>query len=152
MTVSRRALLTVLAGFVVFAAFGSPGRSQSAAPVKLAMKGYDPVAYFTGGQPSHGSPAFSYVWDGSRYLFASAAHRDLFVADPSKYAPQYSGMCTASMARGLKLEGNPENWAIADGRLFLFAGRPGPATLGNLPSLVANANRNWRKLGSPSSN
>ncbi len=115
------------------------------------MKGYDPVAYFTQRKATPGSSALSYVWDGSRYQFASAPHRDLFAAEPSKYAPQYSGSCAVSMANGQKIEGNPENWAIADGRLFLFAGPAGSDTLRDLANLVENADRNWQKLGVPAS-
>ena len=53
-----------------------------AADVPLAIKGYDPVAYFTDGKPTQGLPEFTYQWDEHRYQFASAQHRDMFKADP----------------------------------------------------------------------
>lgn len=87
---------------------------------RLVMKGYDPVAYFTQGKPVMGSASYSHDWDGGRYQFASAGHRDLFAGDPDRYAPRFSGYCTGSMSRGVRNEGDPEIWIIVDGKLFLF--------------------------------
>jgi YHS domain-containing protein len=59
----------------------------------LAIYGYDPVAYFTDGKPVLGSAAFTATHDGATWRFASAAHRELFVKSPARYAPQYGGYC-----------------------------------------------------------
>ncbi len=40
-------------------------RPASAADVPLAIKGYDPVAYFTDGKPTPGRPEFEYVWNNA---------------------------------------------------------------------------------------
>ena len=55
----------------------------------IAIKGYDPVAYFTMGQPQKGQKAFEYQWQGAKWRFANQKHMDLFKANPTKYAPQY---------------------------------------------------------------
>jgi YHS domain-containing protein len=70
--------------------------SQALPPVNttadgLAIKGYDPVAYFTRGEPTKGSEEFEYEWNGAKWRFATAEHLDIFKADPEKYAPQYGG-------------------------------------------------------------
>jgi YHS domain-containing protein len=57
----------------------------------IAIKGYDPVAYFTMGKPVKGSDDFTHEWKGARWLFSSREHIDLFKANPDKYAPQYGG-------------------------------------------------------------
>lgn len=57
----------------------------------VAIKGYDPVAYFTEGQAVKGKKEFEYEWEDAKWWFASAAHRDLFAADPERYAPKYGG-------------------------------------------------------------
>jgi len=57
----------------------------------LAIKGYDPVAYFKQGKPLKGSEKFTYQWSGGKWRFVSAEHLDLFKSDPEKYAPQYGG-------------------------------------------------------------
>ena len=100
-----------------------------AADVPLAIKGYDPVAYFTDGKPTHGLPEFTYQWDEHRYQFASAQHRDMFKADPVRYAPQFGNFCAMALALNQVVVANPENWLISDGKLYVFgkAAPGGPA-------------------------
>src|SRR5712664_517000 len=100
-----------------FAAWGAP----------LAIQGYDPVAYFTFGKPTHGLPEFEYEWDEHRYRFARAEHLELFKADPVRYAPQFAGFCAVALARGDIDEGNPEYWLLSEGKLYLFGKPIGPA-------------------------
>ena len=86
----------------------------------MVLRGHDPVAYFTDGKPVKGDLKFAYDWDEGRYYFANAHNRDLFAADPERYAPQFSGYCTGSMSRNVRNEGHPEAWVIVDGRLHVF--------------------------------
>lgn len=113
--------------------------------VPLAIKGYDPVAYFTTGRPTRGLPEFEYEWDEHRYLFANAEHRELFKADPVRYAPQFGDYCAMALAEGELTEANPENWLISDGKLYIF-GKPapmGPALFEqDLAANIAKANAN----------
>lgn len=57
----------------------------------FAIKGYDTVAYFTEGKPVKGDEQFAYEWNGAKWLFSNMKHRDLFITDPERYAPQYGG-------------------------------------------------------------
>jgi len=57
----------------------------------VAIKGYDPVAYFTEGEAVKGKSELSHSWNEAKWYFASEANRDLFAADPERYAPQYGG-------------------------------------------------------------
>jgi len=56
-----------------------------------ALKGYDPVAYFTLGQTVKGQKEYQFKWNNAKWLFASSQHLALFQKNPSKYAPQYGG-------------------------------------------------------------
>src|SRR4030095_6172377 len=84
---------------------------------RIALKGYDPVAYFTLSTPTPGMAELEYVYDGVRYFFANARHRDLFKANPEKYAPQFGGLCTMNMAAGVRREADPTVWVISNGNL-----------------------------------
>ena len=98
---------------------GPPAWSEEA---RLSISGYDPVAYFTDGKPIQGAGEFEYVWHDARWRFASAAHRDLFIANPERYAPQYDGYCAmgASLDKGAHKDTvDPNAWAIVDGKLYL---------------------------------
>jgi YHS domain-containing protein len=85
----------------------------------VALKGYDPVAYFVAGQPVEGSDRFQTVWQGVTYRFASTEDRDKFAADPEKYAPQYGGFCAFAAANDRIADIDPGDWAVVDGKLYL---------------------------------
>ena len=116
--------------------------------VRVILKGHDPVAYFTEGKPVKGDPKYSHDFDEARYYFASAKNRDMFAADPEKYAPQFGGYCTGSMARGVKNEGDPNAWVIRDGRLYVFGNTGVYDTMAKEPDYMEkrlpNAARNWK--------
>jgi hypothetical protein len=119
--------------------------SVAAEDVPLAIKGYDPVAYFTEGKPTHGSPDIEYDWDEQRYRFASAEHRELFRSDPVRYAPQFGNYCAMALASGEVVLANPENWLISDGKLYVFgkAAPFGPALFGeDIAANIVKANQN----------
>ena len=112
--------------------------------VPLAIKGYDPVAYFTIGTPTRGLPEIEYEWDEYRYRFSRAEHRELFKIDPVRYAPQFANFCAMALTRGEIVEADPENWLISEGKLYIFGTPIGPALFqkdlaGNL--IKANQNR-----------
>jgi hypothetical protein len=114
-----------------------------APPRTLAIKGYDPVAYFTLQRATPGSPKFEYQWDEHLWRFASAEHRELFKTDPVRYAPQFSNFCAVALSRGELHEANPEYWLISDGRLYLFGKSAGPELFRqDLSRSVERANNN----------
>jgi hypothetical protein len=92
---------------------------------KVAIQGYDTVAYFTEGKPTKGIPDFEVEWQGARWRFASAAHRDLFSKQPDSYAPRFGGFCAGAMEGGVFVRPNPEAWAIVDGKLYLNGSKTG---------------------------
>jgi YHS domain-containing protein len=100
--------------------------SVASEEVPLAIKGYDPVAYFTVGKPMPGLPELEYERDGYRYRFSRAEHRERFKADPARYAPQFANFCAMALSKGELVVADPENWLISDGKLYVF-GKPAPA-------------------------
>src|SRR5215203_3395278 len=97
-----------------------------AADEPLAIKGYDPVAYFIDARPTRGRADIQLTWDERRYQFASEENRARFKADPVRYAPQFADYCAMALSKGELVEANPENWTIADGKLFIFGKSAGP--------------------------
>ena len=85
----------------------------------LALRGYDPVAYFTDGMPVQGDFAITAQHDGATYRFASEEHKQLFLKDPAKYLPEYGGFCAFGTAKGVKVDGDPTVWKIVDNKLYL---------------------------------
>jgi YHS domain-containing protein len=140
---SRR---NTIRGFVLLVAgstFATVSRSIAADKVPLAIKGYDPVAYFTARKPARGLLEFEYEWDEQRYRFSSAANRELFKADPVRYAPQFANFCAMSLAQGELVEANPENWLVSDGKLYIFGKSIGPEVFQqDLAGNIAKAKQN----------
>ena len=85
----------------------------------IAIRGYDPVAYFTEARPVAGSAQYTYEWQGATWQFTNQQHLELFKADPEKYAPQYGGYCAYGVAKGNLVKIEPDNWRIVDDKLYL---------------------------------
>ena len=113
----------------------------------VAIKGYDPVAYFTDSKPVKGDSDYAYEWNGAEWRFASSAHRDLFKADPVKYAPQYGGYCAWAVSRGYTAGIDPDAWKIVNGRLYLnYSTSVQKQWAEDIPGNVAKAEENWPKI------
>jgi YHS domain-containing protein len=114
---------------------------------RIALKGYDPVAYFTLSTPTPGVAEYDYVYDGARYFFANARHRDMFKANPEKYAPQFGGACANNMANGTRRESDPTVWAIIGDKLYVFAGMAGAERFRREAEIATvRAAANWKTL------
>ena len=136
----------VLVGFLEVLLLGSSAMAQ-AGDNRLALKGYDPVAYFTEKRPMLGNSQHQHEWDGAVYRFASAKHLAQFKAEPDRYLPQYNNWCAASVGKGLKVHGNPEWWLVVDGRLYLFGKPIGPELMKAEPAAMkGRADENWLKV------
>ena len=136
----------ILAGFIAVLFLGSSAVAQTSDD-RLALKGYDAVAYFTEKRPMAGDPQHQHEWDGAIYRFATAKHLELFKVEPDRYLPQYNTWCTASVAKGVKVHGNPEYWLVVDGRLYLFGSAVGPSLMRADPvAMKRQADQNWAKV------
>lgn len=113
----------------------------------VAIEGYDPVAYFTDGRPVAGSKEHTFDWRGATWRFATAEHRDLFAAEPEKYAPQYGGYCAWAVANGYTASIDPEAWKIVDGKLYLNYDKDVQKKWSeDIPGNIAKGDANWPGL------
>jgi hypothetical protein len=141
------ATVSLLFGFAVIAAPAWAQDPSQADSPRLAIAGYDPVAYFTDRQPLLGKPEFEHAWDEARYRFVSDKHMALFRNDPDRFAPQFAGSCAMAMSRGMKVEANPKNWLISNGRLFVFFSSDAVERFQADPQgTAAEADKNWDLL------
>ncbi len=85
----------------------------------VALKGYDPVAYFTQNQPVKGDARWSSSYNGGIYHFSSAEHKAMFDAEPMRYEPQFGGYCGYAASINKVSDIGPEWFEILDGRLVL---------------------------------
>ncbi|WP_333599728.1 YHS domain-containing (seleno)protein [Flavobacterium sp.] len=117
---------------------------------KVALQGYDPVAYFTQKKAVKGKKEIAATNDGVIYYFASQANKEAFAKNPTSYEPQYGGWCAYAMgSSGEKVAINPETFKILDGKLYLFYNAYFNNTLKSWnkdePNLKKKADGNWKK-------
>jgi YHS domain-containing protein len=158
MSIKRRSLVLAAAAAAVVAAGAGAWYATHAGPAAqhgkvfaengLAIRGYDPVAYFTDGRPVEGRPEFAATLDGATWRFASAEHKAAFEADPAKFTPQYGGYCAwAVSAKNEAYPIDPNAWKIVDGKLYLNYSQDVQKDWGqDVPGHIAKADKNWPGL------
>ena len=116
-------------------------------PTGLALRGNDPVAYFTVGKPTLGDFEITSDYEGATYRFASAENKAIFDADPAKYTPQFGGYCAFGAAFGKKFDGDPNVWKIVDDKLYLnLAPAVAVRWNENTAELIEQANGEWQTI------
>ncbi|MFZ6001273.1 MAG: YHS domain-containing (seleno)protein [Bacteroidota bacterium] len=131
--------------FLLFiATYAHAQKSEVFSSSKGAVEGYDVVAYFTEGKPVEGAKTYTTKWKGEDWFFSSQANRDLFLASPEKYEPQYGGYCAFGMSRGYKAKTDPQAWTILDGKLYLNYNRDVQVEWAkDTKGYIEKANKNW---------
>lgn len=142
----RKILLAVA---LACASFAAPAYADQA-PVhtgllsRVAVGGYDPVAYFTDGRAVRGLAEHRITHQGYEYRFASAEHLAAFRTNPSRYLPQYGGYCAWAVSQGYTAPGNPNNWRVVDGKLYLnYNDEIQTRWERDIPGFIRRGDTNW---------
>lgn len=115
-----QATIVARAGTEVAAAFEPPHSTVYVESTSnLAIRGADPVAYFTESAAVPGSPEYEYEWNGVIWRFSSAENMAAFQANPEAYAPEYGGYCAKAISEGNLASIDPRAWKIVNGKLYL---------------------------------
>ena len=110
----------------------------------VILAGYDTVAYHTVGEPVKGKPDITAVHNDAIYRFASKKNRNLFVADPEKYAPAYGGFCAYGATFGKKFEVDGKAFEVVDGQLYVNKNRSVYKTWSkDVPGNIAKSEAQW---------
>jgi hypothetical protein len=113
----------------------------------VAIKGYDPVAYFNQNKAVEGSPNFTYRWLGATWQFTSAENRDLFAKEPTRYAPQYGGYCADGVSLGTVTTNiDPKAWRIIDGKLYISYDPGAAEGFEKNPSKLPDSKEHWSEV------
>lgn len=114
---------------------------------EVAIKGYDPVAYFTEGKPVRGVKEFTHEWRGAKWQFSTADNLQAFIKEPERFAPQYGGYCAYAVSEGYTADISPDAWRIVDHRLYLNYSKKVQKTWEqNIQQRIEQANKNWPSL------
>ena len=149
MSISRRQTLALMTGAAILPALPAAAEEPPVFSTFLggAIRGYDPVAYFTEGRPVEGERAYRSEWNGATWSFSSAENKALFDADPEAYAPQYGGYCAWAAAQGYTASVDPTAWKIVDGKLYMnYDANIQARWEQDIPGFIAQADANWPAL------
>ncbi|MGQ0700904.1 MAG: YHS domain-containing (seleno)protein [Panacagrimonas sp.] len=137
-------VLALIGGGLFLRSLGMFSSSEVYATDQGAIDGYDPVAYFTDGTPTPGSPDITHEWKGASWRFAKLEHRDAFAAQSEKYAPQFGGYCAFAVSENYTARTDPKAWAIVDDQLFLnFDEKVGAEWKASSAARIETARQNW---------
>ena len=113
----------------------------------IAIKGYDPVAYFLQNKAIEGRDEFTTDWSGSKWKFSSKANLDSFKIAPEKYAPQYGGYCAYGCSENHKSPTDPNAWTIVNNKLYLnYNLKVKDYLKKETDKRIAAADANWKTL------
>jgi hypothetical protein len=114
---------------------------------RVAIEGYDPVAYFKDSAPAKGLRSITAEWRGAHWRFATEENRAAFQAEPERFAPQYGGYCAWAVSQGYTASIDPEAWHIRDGRLYLnYSPEVQQRWLESVEDRIREGDANWPKL------
>ncbi|WP_291729785.1 YHS domain-containing (seleno)protein [Leisingera sp. F5] len=123
----------------------SNGISAGGAP--LAAHGVDLVSLLDSRNPVEGVANYSATVDGASYYFTSEENKTAFEADPAKYLPQHGGFCSYGVSVGKKFDGDPDQYLVHDGKLFLFLNAATRAAfLEDVPGTAKTADTQWGQI------
>ncbi len=146
-TETRTLVTLIIAAAMVLPRLAGAGEINTGYFGNTAIKGYDPVAYFTERRAMRGSEEISHNWLGAKWLFASESHKNLFTEDPVKYAPQYGGHCADGVAYGdLTRNIDPQAWRIIDGKLYLNYDQGAAAEIEEIDGQLERSRQNWPRI------
>lgn len=129
---------------LIFMPLALAAQAPTFATADGAIRGYDPVAYFTLGEATEGKAEYSTEWQGAIYRFTSADNLALFESDPERYAPQYGGYCAYAVSQGYTASIDPEAWSIVDGKLYLnYSTGVQKRWNRDIPGHIRAADKNW---------
>ena len=139
-------LATVFLSFLIIAsnAIADENDYVFTGKVGIAIRAYDPVSYHLDQLPVKGSSEFSTEWKGAVWHFASAENRDLFKADPERWAPRYGGYCAYAVANDALASTDPRAWTVYKDRLYLnYSLRVRKKWTKDILGYIEIADRNW---------
>ena len=118
--------------------------------VRLAIDGYDVVAYFKQGEARRGLPEFEHEYQGAKWFFSTHENTAAFLANPEPFVPQYGGYCAYAVARGNTARVDPKAWKVVDGKLYLnFSAKIKQRWEKKMTQYIEQADKNWPDLRGP---
>jgi YHS domain-containing protein len=117
---------------------------------QVALKGYDPVSYFTSASAHKADGTYSYLYEGLTWYFETSENLESFKADPAKYIPVFGGFCAYELADEELAYSKPEFWHIHNGQVYLFSSKGAQEKwYMQIDTMIQKAQMQWDALKNP---
>ena len=114
---------------------------------KIALQGYDPVAFHTVGKAMKGNPAILAEYCGYKFAFSSEENKAAFEKQAQKFLPAFGGYCAFGVSIGVLFPVEIDTWEIIDGRLVLqYSSEVKRMFEEDKAENIRKANENWAKM------
>lgn len=113
----------------------------------VAIRGYDPVAYFTQGAAFKGKKEYQYEWKGAKWRFSTEENMNKFILSPESYEPQFGGYCSYAVGLGQTAPSDPTQFTVSGGKLYLnFSSKTKVLWEDDRDKFIEQGHENWPKL------
>lgn len=114
---------------------------------KIALQGYDPVAFHTVGKAMKGNPTILAEYSGYKFVFSSEENKAAFEKQVQKFLPAFGGYCAFGVSIGVLFPVEIDTWEIIDGRLVLqYSSDIKRMFEEDKAENIRKANENWAKM------
>ena len=133
--------------FLLVALIANSVFAQTNVENKIAIQGYDPVAYFESNKAIEGKKEITSEFNGAIYYFSSENNKSLFLKNPELYMPQFGGYCAYGMSEGYKAPIQPEAFTVVDNKLYLnYNLEVREMWLKDQKKRIEKASKTWEKI------
>lgn len=151
---SKNIVRALCGAVLLFAMAGCAKKAEPAAVMsveKIALDGYDAVAYFSSAKAVKADRRYSYAYEGVTWYFETAENLETFKTEPRKYIPAFGGFCAYALSEGSLRYSNPENWQIHNDTLYLFEDKEAKEEwFTEIEKMIPAAQKQWELMNSPS--
>lgn len=113
----------------------------------IALKGFDPVTFFTQKKPIRANGSISYTQNGVKYFFVCNNNLSNFKENPARYEAQYGGWCAYNMSKdGQKVTSSPHFFAISNDKLYFFHSKEAKQKWLATKGMKKQADDNWASI------
>ena len=86
----------------------------------IALKGYDPVAFFIEKKAMKGKKEYFYEWNNVKWLFYDSINLEVFKLFPESFSPQYGGFCSYTITKNGIASVDFNFWEIYENKIYFF--------------------------------
>ena len=150
---SKNIVTAVMIGLFALVLSGCSKTAQPAAVMsveKIAIDGYDPVAYFVSSKASKADGTHQYVYQDLTWYFESDENLQTFSADPELYIPSFGGFCAYELADEDLVSSDPQFWHIHNKNLYLFNDEDAKEDwFTQIDAMLILSEKEWTRLNNP---